>query len=175
MTQLSLRVSRFLAVMLLGCAPLSALAAPTGCLYGVTDAKATMVDMSHLYEAADTVVTGKVAGTPAGDGLTLQVTSTEKGTPAKEITLRSQQAVNTEMNGFSLPEGSEVLVFLKAPVGGIYDSVEDYNSPCNITRFVRDGKVIMIEHDDHNPGIEVPVSELKAYLEKGHQTLNYNY
>ena len=156
--------------------PMAAQAEPSMCKFGGYDGKATTVDLAAIYRAADVVVTGKVTGRENdGSDLTFAVDKTIKGMPARQIVLHGQQRINTEMNGFVLPGNRDMVLFLKAGTGGVFENVEDYNSPCNIITFIREGKVVLVEHDEHNAGVEVAVDKLKDYLDANPPKLVFNY
>lgn len=169
-------LTRFLAMALCLTSSL-ALASPEPCRFGGITEKSTTVDITSVYKAADAVVIGKVTGRESfgGSDLIFQVERSIKGISGKEITLHGQRTENTEVNGYVLPGGRDVLLFLKSTQSGIYENVENFNSPCNITSFIKDGKVVLIEKDDLNPGLQVAVDEIKAYLDSAPESLVFNY
>jgi hypothetical protein len=123
---------------------------------------------------ADSVVVGEVAG-KEGDNLLFRVEQTFKGAGEKEIAIRGQRPINTEMNGFALPANHKVLLFLNTTNHGVYDNVEDYNSACNRLWLVNEGRVIFIEKDNFNEEISVAVEKLKEYLTSTPAKLVYKY
>ena len=44
------------------------------------------------------------------------------------------------------------------------DSVENYNSGCAVSFSIRDANVVLVESDQHNRGIKVPVNKIKQFL-----------
>lgn len=157
----------------------SAYASPMPCKYAMAQtegAQETRVDAGGLYRASDLVVTGKVVGRNGdSNDLLFDVTKTIKGMAHPQVVLRGQQAGGTETNGFMLPGNREVLLFLKSTGGGIFDATEEYNSACNITRFVQDGQAVLVEKDEHNEGLAVKVDELGTYLDSNPPPLVYKY
>lgn len=129
-----------------------------------------------MYQQAELVVTGQVTGVsaPLGD-LTFRVDEVLKGENRRIILLRSQRAVNTEHNGFTLPHNKPVLLFLKKkmniavapfttePSGDVYDNVEDYNSACMHTSFIQGDRVIL-EDAGNTSKKEVALSRLRDFL-----------
>jgi hypothetical protein len=156
--------------------PVAAQASPDSCKFGGANDKATYVDIASIYKAADLVVTGQVTGMDGGGSdLIFAVDKTIKGESAKEIILHGQQRINTEVNGFVLPGMRPTLLFLKKGDGKVFENVEGYNTACNIVYFIKDGNVVLIDHDEHNAGLSVPVEKIKDYLDAGPAKLNYNY
>lgn len=166
---------RILAVTFALFAAASAQASPSMCKFGAFDEGQTSVDIAQMYKAADIVVLGTVGEREAGN-IVLKKDKVLKGLADQEdIVLRGHKPLNTEVNGFVLPGGREVLVFLKAGNNGVYDNVEDYNSACNRLWLVHEGKVILIDKDAYNEEYAVPVEKLKDYLEAAPAKLLYKY
>ncbi len=152
-----------------------ALAAPGTCTFGQFDDSATSVDIGAMYKAADVVMVGTV-GEHEGGNIMLRKDAVLKGLVGQEdIVLRSHKPFGTEVNGFVLPGGRQVLVFLKAGNSGVYDNVEEYNSACNRLWLVNEGSVLLIGKDAYNEEYSVPVGKLKEYLESAPAQLVYKY
>lgn len=146
------------------------------CRFGTFDEASTTIDIGEMYKAADVVVVGVVAEREAGSSnIVLKKDMMLKGLAGQDIVLHGHQPVNTEINGFVLPGGREVLVFLKAGNAGVYDNVEEYNSPCNRLWLVKDGKVTFIDKDAYNEQNAVAVDTLKEYLASSPAKLVYKY
>ena len=118
------------------------------------------------YKAADLAVTGKVVGLAAnGSDLRFQVTHLVKGTADPEILLHGNRTMATEWNGFAFKENTEVFLLLHKMEDGAYGSVEVYNSACNVTYFVKDGKVALIDaYSGDSKVTSVPVDEVSNFF-----------
>lgn len=153
-----------------------AVASPAPCRFGGFDGDSTFDNIGASYQAADLVVIGTVTGkTRFGSNLLFNVQNVIKGSVGTPITLHAHHIQNTEMNGFLLPENRPFLLLLKKGPSGVFDSVEDYNSGCATSYPIRDANVILVESDQHNQGIKVPVSEIKQFLISNPPKLMHKY
>lgn len=167
-------MKRFFIIALTLFAAGNAHADPGMCNFGSFDTASTTIDIGAMYKAADVVLVGTVGEREAGN-IVLKKDMVLKGIAEQDIVLRGHKPVNTEVNGFVLPGGRQVLVFLKAGNAGIYDNVEAYNSACSRLWLVTDGKVMLINKDDYNEQYSVSVDKLKEYLETSPPKLVYKY
>ena len=155
-------IVRFLWIGLIG---VHALAAPVPCRFGGFDGYSTFEDIGVLYKAADLVVIGTVTGKTSLDGnLGLRLQKIIKGAAGTQITLHAHHVQDTEINGFLLPNNKQFLLFLVQGPSGVFDSVENYNSGCAISFPIRDGSVVLVESDEHNRGVKIPMNEIKQFL-----------
>lgn len=136
--------------------PFVSVASPVPCAYGEPGGA---YRIEEDYKAADVIVEGKVTGKDSSD-LRFEVQHTYKGNVAGEIKLVGQRPINTEINGFTLPEGSEFLLLLKASAGGPYSAVENFNSACPVAFEVKEDKVVFTETE------KVPLHDLGVYLSR---------
>jgi hypothetical protein len=153
-----------------------AVASPAPCRFGGYDGDSAFDNIGATYKAADLVVIGTVTGkTRLDSNLLFNVQKVIKGSVDTQITLHAHHVKNTEINGFLLPENRPFLLLLTKGPAGVFDSVEDYNSGCAISYPIRDANVILIEPDQYNQGIKVPVSEIKKFLISNPPKLIHKY
>ena len=146
---------------------LSAQASPTPNMYIDKDYRYRIAD---VYNAADLVVIARFAG-KSGDNLRMKVVQVVKGKAGDEVVVRGQVAVNTEWNGYSLPEKTDLLLLMKK-VGDVYERVEGFNSGGPIYYPVIDGAVIMAGKNSHyKKPLAVPVKRIRKYFESKPETL----
>jgi hypothetical protein len=151
--------------LLVGLVAVHALAAPVPCRFGGFDGDSTFEDIGAVYKAADLVVIGTVTGkTGLDSNLGFRLQKVIKGAADTRITLHAHHVQDTEINGFLLPENKQFLLFLVQGPLGVFDSVENYNSGCAISFPIRDARVVLVESDEHNRGIKIPVNEIKKFL-----------
>jgi DNA-binding cell septation regulator SpoVG len=151
--------------LILGLTALCARAAPVPCRFGGFDADSSFEDIGAAYKAADLVVIGIASGKTGLDhNLIFHPQKVIKGEAGTQITLHAHQVQNTEINGFHLPENQQFLLFLVRGPLGVFDSVENYNSGCATQFSVRDGNVVLVESDAHNRGTNIPVKQIKTFL-----------
>lgn len=151
--------------LVLGLMALSARAAPEPCRFGGFDGNSSFEDIGAAYKAADLVVIGSVSGkTEPENDLVFRPRKVIKGDAGAKIILHAHRVQNTEINGFHLPENQQFLLFLVRGRIGVFDSVENYNSGCATSFSIRDSNVVLVEADEHNRGIKVPVNEIKRFL-----------
>jgi hypothetical protein len=154
-----------LVLVLFGLTTVPAGASPVPCRFGGYDADSSFYDIGAVYKAADLVVIGTVTGKSGEDGsLIFHPQRIIKGTVDRQILLHTHHIQNTEINGFVLPENQQVLLFLAPGPAGAFDSVESYNSACAISYPVREGNVVLVESDEHNQGIKIPVRDVGKFL-----------
>jgi hypothetical protein len=151
--------------LIFGLTAAHALAAPAPCRFGGFDGDSSFEDIGAVYKAADLVVIGTVLGKNSLDGnLAFHPQKIIKGAANTPISLHAHHVQDTEVNGFALPENKQFLLFLAQGPLGVFDSVENYNSGCAINFWIRDAHVVLVESDEHNRGVKVPVTEIKQYL-----------
>ena len=120
--------------------------------------------IAEAYKDADLVVVGKAGARPAGGGdQRFAVEYVVKGKAGARITLRGQRPVNTEINGFSLPEGLRCLLLLRK-AGKVYDRVDGFNSPGPNFYEVQENTVV-ITAGAGTKAPKVPFEHLKEYFE----------
>jgi hypothetical protein len=159
------RLSVVLVLLLVGLTTVPAVASPVPCRFGGYGADSSLYDIGAVYKAADLVVIGTVTGKSGKDGnLVFYPHKLIKGTVDRQILLHAHHIQNTEINGFVLPENQQVLLFLALGPAGTFDSVENYNSACAISYPVREGNVVLVESDEHNQGIKIPVRDVGKFL-----------
>ena len=165
-----------IAFLLIGLIAERAFASPVPCRFGGFDQDSTFEDIGASYNAADLVVIGTVTGkTRLESNLLFNVQKVIKGATDTQITLHAHHVQNTEMNGFLLPESRPFLLFLMRGPSNVFDSVEDYNSGCATSYPIRDTNVVLVEADEHNQGIKVPISEIKQFLVSDPPRLIHKY
>jgi hypothetical protein len=164
------------AFILIGLIGVRALASPVPCRFGGFDADSTFEDIGASYKAADLVVIGTVTGkTRLGRNLVFAVQKVIKGAADTPIALHAHHVQNTEINGFVLPDNKPFLLFLMQGPSGVFDSAENYNSGCTTSYPIRDANVVLVESNEHNQGIKVPVSEIKQFLISNPPKLIHKY
>ena len=153
------------ALLVLGLIVVGARASPVPCRFGGFEGDSTYEDIGAVYKAADLVVIGTVTGKTGPDNnLIFHPQTVIKGAADAQITLHAHHVINTEINGFLLPENEEFLLFLVQGPLGVFDSVENYNSGCATSFSVRDSNVVLVESDAHNRGTRIPVKEIRKFL-----------
>jgi hypothetical protein len=113
--------------------------------------------------------------TRLGSKLVFNVQKVIKGAADTPITLHAHHVQNTQINGFVPPGSRPFLLFLIQGPSRVFDSVENYNSGCATSYAIRDADVVLVESDEHNRGIEVPVSEIKQFLISNPPRLIHKY
>lgn len=128
--------------------------------------------IADAYKDSDMVVIGHIVGKDAnGSDLRFKIEQLIKGAPTEEIILRGQIPINTEINGFHIPENIECLLLLRK-VGVIYEKVDGFNTVGATYYIVKDDKVIMADAGGHySKALAIPRTEIKKYFESNPEPL----